>query len=599
MSENPTPATRPVHTVYWLVITSLLLVVVVGAVVLLKGNFLSRKPVATAPAKQKTWSSGSEDMYERICYVDSFGDVPILCTMTLSGKDRRKVTELPEFYYGPFISRDRQFVVTQDGPGNTTVRNIAQQTNTVLKKGPSADDSRILLGISPDGTKLLFVNNRGIDEKTYTLEMVQVTDGAVTQIASGNIFDNQKTEPFTSLAQSEGAGYSLVWPAFTPDGGSILYGDKDGNLMRYQLASGKASVITTVGKYALPPVFDAAGKNAVICDGMRLLVISLGDFKVRVLPITVPKESQISAVAYNGKRIAYLLETDDYEAKIHTKDFRSINPDGTGDSLLAKMDADHRYSSLGLNQEDSYLTYINNDHEKSDQLMICKLELGTAKTDTVGPGENPVWAMSDAIFGESIKDEPTDQVGLPATYRVRKTINADFDGDGKDETAYYAIAPTLREFAVWMVKDNAVSWSMPAEETKRKYLPKKVQGIKALDINGDGRPELCLLAAESMEEFWYFFWAYSWQKGEMRNIASAFEIPATTIPYIKFGATGTPATLACESRKVGGYELLLTYTWDGTSFSAGDIITLGKVDYEEAENMITELQYKTVDEVLE
>lgn len=598
MTENPTPAVRPVHIRYWLIIASLLLVVVVGAGVLLKGNFFSRKPVATTPTIHKKVPRGV-DIYELICYIDSFGDVPILCTMNLSGKDRRKVTELPEFYYGPFISRDRQFVVTQDGPGNTTVRNNAQQTNTVIKKGASADDSRILLGISPDGTKLLFVNNRGIEEKTYTLEMVQVADGAVTQIASGNIFDNSKTDPFSSINMGEGSGYSLVWPAFTPDGGSVLYGDKDGNLMRYQLASGKSSVIITIGKYALSPEFDMKGNSAVICDGMRLLVISLGDYKARVLPVTVPKDSKISAVAYNGKRIVYQLETDDYEAKIHTKDFRSINPDGTEDSLLAKMDTDHRYSSLGLNQEDSYLTYIDNDHEISDQLMICKLELGTAKIDTVGPGELPVWAMSDAIFGESIKDEPTDQVGLPATYRMKKTINADFDGDGKDETAYYAIAPTLRAFAVWMVKDNAVSWRMPVKETKSEHVPRKVQGIKALDINGDGKPELCLLAIEYMEDFWNFFWAYNWKKGEMHNIVTDIKIPWSTIPYIKTGATGTPATLAYESRRVGGYELLVTFTWNGKSFSAGDVITLGKVDYEEAENMITELQYKRIDEVLE
>ncbi|MEI7833247.1 MAG: hypothetical protein WCJ56_08630, partial [bacterium] len=547
MSENPTPATRPVHTVYWLVFASLLLVVVVGAVVVLKGDFFSRKPETTTPVTQKKMSHGSEDIYERICYIDSFSDVPVLCTMTLSGNDRRKVFELPLFDYGPYFSRDHQIVATQDRRGKTTISNIAQQTSTVLKPEASADHHGFLVGISPDATKLLFVSDVGMIDENSSLQMVQVADGTATKIASGNIFDNSKTRGLTSIAQGEGTGYSFVWPAFTPDGGSILYGDKDGNLMRYQLASGKSSVITTIGKYALPPVIDVKGNSAVICDGKRLLVISLNDFKARVLPVSIPKDSKISAVAYNGKRIAYQLEAY-YRYPIEdTKVFRSILPDGTGDSLLAKMDADHRYSSLGLNLEDSYLTYIDDDYEKTDQLMIKRLELGTAKIDIVGPGENPVWAMSDAIFGEPIKDEPTDQVGLPATYRVRKTINADFDGDGKDETTYYAIAPTLREFAVWMVKDNAVSWRMPAEETKQEYEPRKVEGIKALDINGDGRPELCVLAAEYEEEFWEYFWAYSWQKGKISNIAVPFKITGSHNPYIKMGAPGTPATLAYQS----------------------------------------------------
>ncbi len=543
-------------------------------------------PTITQCAKGPDVIAPVADAPERICYIDNSS----LCTMDADGKDMRLLSRLSLIDYGPYFTPDQRMIAWQDRGGQITVMNSDGNNKKVFHGAVANDEiSGYMVGISPAGDSALTAFWIG-------MKILPLDNIGDQELARDNVWDNGLTAGKTSIGMGEGTGIAFVWPCFTPDGKTVLYGDMVGNLVRYDLASRKDTIVKAdIGKYALPPQFDPAGKDVVYCNGANLTLTNLADWNTRALPITLDKDCRITDVAYNGKRIVYLLENDFYPPEKARIELWSILPDGTNNTLLYKLDTSHRYSSLALNRADSSLAYVDDEYEKTDQLMICKLDLRTLKTSTVGAGEHPRWT---SLMGEPIKAAANDQVGLPATYKVKDTIIADFDGDGKDETVYSAIAPTLRRFAVWMVKNNAVSWRMPDDETAPKNETRRLEGIKALDINGDGRPELCLLAGEHQEEFWQYFWAYSWKADAVKNIAAEFNISQSNTPFIKVGEAGIPATLAYEVWQEGERKGLNLYTWDGNKFTFTEMKALPKSGHIYSDKEITALKYVPIDEAL-
>ena len=201
------------------------------------------------------------------------GDVTAveIWTMKADGTDARAVVQNGSFNRSPSWAPDGSIVYTSRVSGSDQIWRVVPGGGTPVRltTGGAADQ---FPRVSPDGSRILFQSNRGLDFDVYVMN----ADGSGVR----NLTERGGDDRF---------------PAWTPDGQRLLWTRFDDATLSFDLWSmpiggGEAAVVVATGFNELAPSVSPDGKQVVFQSDRlppaRLYVMPLGGGEARPLSLT-------------------------------------------------------------------------------------------------------------------------------------------------------------------------------------------------------------------------------------------------------------------------------------------------------------------------
>lgn len=212
------------------------------------------------------------DRQGRIAYVEEQGvgaaKISTLYTIRPDGSERQRIAQLNGYIYTPAWSADgKRLAYSQQAMRQSPKIYIYDRQSQSSHLIVNAEGSNLSASFSPDGQSLLYSSTVGGNADIYERHLA---DGSTRQL--------------TTLPSTE------VQPSYAPDGASFVYvSDKvragRPRLYRYDLATGRAALISTTG-YAASPQLSDDGTRMGYLSGRQAAVMMLANGQVTNLAET-------------------------------------------------------------------------------------------------------------------------------------------------------------------------------------------------------------------------------------------------------------------------------------------------------------------------
>lgn len=323
-----------------------------------------------------------------------------------------------------------------------------------------------------------------------------------------------------SRREIEEKGYVASVPTFSPDGrrvGFVVRRDSD-TLVVENVDGGARRTFTVAGGYSLE--FSPDGRHIAFTSGdssdRRIHISDLDGRNRRTLakgdgPVFSPDGCTIAFSAEHGDRERiYLIDADGRHRRPLTKYgtrafFPVFSPDGRkiifrseqegGDIALYIIDSDGRNQRrLSPGPMISGATFSPNGrtvaYSTESGVYLAPVDGGRPRHITSRGGGDLYWGPMPPVRSKPRPGFP----GLPNGYYVDEMVVADFDGDGINEKACVAAEATpvhpflaeegARPLFVLVAKGSKLIARFSYRESDA------IRGLRAIDLTGDGRPEL-------------------------------------------------------------------------------------------------------------
>ncbi|MHB9107026.1 MAG: RING finger protein [Armatimonadota bacterium] len=336
-----------------------------------------------------------------------------------------------------------------------------------------------------------------------------------------------------------------VNPVYTPDGKVLIYVAGDNRIVVHMLEGEAPDRIITAKGEVTELAIAPNGKALAVIAGKRLYLAQLDGSQSQELapnatsPLFAPNGAAILCVAKDaGDRFPCLYRIDLDGKKTRLPDGKipvrgpAISPDGkmlafisngevgvlspAGGAVTYLTHGDTGATEVSFTPDSRAVTYTG-----IDGLFRVPLKGGKPERLLETPVQNPAWVDLPAKGGapaSSLVPLPA----IPDGYALAFTVSADFDGDGKAETAYGA-APIMPEDHGMPMSNDPPTFVLVAKDGKVIFREKDsgltLKHLAARDLTGDGTPEL-LYTWESMGasdgvDSTYIF---QWKDSKFRNI---------------------------------------------------------------------------------
>lgn len=348
------------------------------------------------------------------------------------------------------------------------------------------------------------------------------------------------------MAQKISEDAADVNPVFTPDNTKLVYATyKKQIVVRTLDGSAPDTKIPTQGKVTDLVIAPDGGTLAYIA-GKRLYQAAVDGGTPKELargassPIFTPDGTAILFIA---------KESGDHAPRLYR-----IGVDGNGKNALTEdtraasnpaLDRDGRWVACIIGGEVAVMSpagenlrYLTQGGSKAKELSFSSDGKAVVFTNDKGmssvplAGGKPEQLLTSPVTHPDLITLPVEDskqaataASLPAIpdgYALAFNVSADFDGDGKAETAY-GTAPIMPADHYLPELDDPPTFILVAKDGKVIYREKDsgftLKHLAARDLTGDGTPELiytweCLGASDGTEDTH----VYQWKDGKFRNI---------------------------------------------------------------------------------
>ncbi|MHB0937106.1 MAG: RING finger protein [Armatimonadota bacterium] len=418
--------------------------------------------------QQKQHSSVDMGMMPQFVFQASFNGVSGLMTMNPGEKTPRSLLPIDVSAFAVRPSGDGLAVVHYGA-----LELVGMDGKTAQKVSEDAADVNPVF--TPDNARLIYATSQ-------QQIVVRTLDGSApdkTLSTRGDVTDLVLAPDGRTLAYIAGKRLYLSWldsdkekelargassPVFAPDGTALFYIAKEAKDRAPRLYRGD-----TLGRSKQPLTEDTRAASS-------------------------------PAVSVNGKSVACILGGE----------VAVMSPAGEGTRFLTKGS---KAKELSFSSDDQAVVYTTHKG-----LFSVPLAGGTPEQLLDSPVAHP--GVVDLKHGK--RGATTSLPAIPDGYALAFTVNADFDGDGKAETAYGA-APIMPEDHGMPMSNDPPTFVLVAKDGKVIFREKDsgltLKHLAARDLTGDGTPEL-LYTWESMgaSDGVNSTYIFQWKDGKFRNI---------------------------------------------------------------------------------
>ena len=359
---------------------------------------------------------------------------------------------------------------------------------------------------------------------------------------------------------------------FSPDGRLIAYGSGSSLYLCSADGSGKRVVVLSsqgVGgfTFTVDSKFIIFGRSRSNYVHMYLLELA----KLTETEITSYKTSNAIAIRIathpDGKQIAYYVEP--FYCEIWGANIRNLK----SKLLCSKQGTNNMHSPMhySFGPDGKYFAF-NADKQTT---ITFSLDTRTGKLRELYNGDCIGWIMSPEISDTKPNKSATSAFVLPKGYNVSDNISADFDGDGKPETAYIAFRERVGDSGSDSFVFIQKSGNILAKLTNNDFLknvplnPKGIAGVrcfKACDLTTDGKAELYLHLdiADDGHLGAQVFFVYQLDGNKLHSVLRYYQITDYPDVYIRFPSGHQPAEIYLMSMDSGNNRppYLLKYLWN-------------------------------------
>jgi serine/threonine protein kinase len=459
-----------------------------------------------------------------IVYIDASGKVPSLCKRPIEGGAQETIMYLPKNCYSCFVSQDGSSVIYPE-KDKIILWNKSGQTKSFNIISQNKIYGLLMADVNKDLTRVLILADINADQyKTENnLYILNIIDGSVIKCKESKVWST-----YFVNGSLDYVAYSLDENKDEYSGGfplSCISIDKkrishysNGTIICYDSNGNKIKTIPTNNVKPKAMTFSYDGKSIIYQDDIGLWQNYIFENRlIKICDVTLVNASQLMANPDN-QHIIYTMEDANYSGD-YAPPLQVGNISLTGENkILIPFDKALRTSDMQM-VLDTGDVFFCGEYFSTDERALFRIN-----KDQVIKIANDTLLFNRIITEYVIQSEKEKIlkhktiIGLKEGFRLEDTVNADFDGDGKLEQAYWASKNDSR-LDVWVVKDGTIIWKIPDDYGGDTLV---MHAFKAVDITGDSIPELVInftngiLVAEDINDYVDI---YKWKNNTFVNVS--------------------------------------------------------------------------------